>query len=263
MATRMEKYGNNITSDANRSLRNKDLYDVTYDETNYSNIEGIVSTPTPNEVDIEKIKEIMDRKEEEKRKRTQLIRSDIDIELPESDLFELDKKYDIRDVLTKAKEDKIETREHRKLKNTEYDILKSLQIKNSELESSDAEKELSELKELMYTLTSKHDFKNLGNTELSLHLLDDLKSDTEASESIKALIEDAKKEEDELNKEEIIDMDKSFYTNSSKFKVKDFTDAKKEIEKNSKTNAVMKWILAVNFILLLVIVSYILYSIFK
>jgi len=62
MATRMQKYYKSDRADANtgsRSSRNKDLYGEIYTGSKYSNIEGIASIDNANEVDITKVKEML------------------------------------------------------------------------------------------------------------------------------------------------------------------------------------------------------------
>ena len=60
MATRLEKYSNKENS---RSTRNKELYNNIYTYDKYSNIEGIAEIEKANQVDITKVKELLESRE--------------------------------------------------------------------------------------------------------------------------------------------------------------------------------------------------------
>ena len=64
MISRVDKYNKN-NQNLSRSMKNKDLYDEVYADTNYSNM---VVIDDSNEIDISKIKEIIDN--EKKKERT-------------------------------------------------------------------------------------------------------------------------------------------------------------------------------------------------
>ena len=63
MKSRMEKYEtkNKVGS---RTERNKELYNKINEDETYTNIEGVISTPVKNEIDIKKLQETIEKHEE-------------------------------------------------------------------------------------------------------------------------------------------------------------------------------------------------------
>ena len=125
MPSRMERYYDSSDKTVTRTKRNRSLYDEIYEEKEYTNVEGIVKTPATENIDIEKIREMMRKYEDGEKVRTKRIDKTPKIE----EIMEEDtpKNYDINDVLNKAMAEKKgdETTYH-SLKNTEYNILKFL-----------------------------------------------------------------------------------------------------------------------------------------
>ena len=94
----------------------------------------------------------------------------------------------------------------------------------------------------------------MTDKEWSLDLLDDLKSNentvSSGSESIKKLLEEAKKSESK--KEEKTEIDKSFYTSSLGFKEDDFeelTDIKNHLKTNNILIKILVSILTISFLI--------------
>ncbi len=206
MPSRMERYHDSDNVSSSRIQKNKSLYEQIYEEKEYTNVEGIAKTPVAGSVDIAKIREMINNRETKKVREKK--------EYPElqmvEDEYDDPKNYDIKDVLSKAKDErKIENNNYHSLKNVELDILKKLNIKKNEEEAQDQE----EIKELFNTITNTSMLNKLGDKELSLDLLDELKSNDntviESSETIRNIL-DQTKEEPEAEQE----MDKSFYTKS-------------------------------------------------
>lgn len=254
MASRMEKYYKTRES-KRRIVRNEDLYQTIYTDETYSNIEGVVATPKANEIDIEKIKELITSHEIQKRQGRQLVNKPEPIE-PEFNTFdeEEDKNYDIRDILVKAKDSREnKVSEPRSLKNTEYNILKNIRINNNnEFEQED------ELKELINTITNTSLLNKMGDRELSLNIFDELKSNTMVSDktSIKNLLQ-------EEAKEKTGEMDNSFFGPSLNLKDNDF-DQLKKINKSVHNNSkLINVILVLLFIVIAVILFLIVYKIIK
>lgn len=147
----MEKYENNSLDSMSRTKRNQDIYNVT-DMSELSRIKtntnvSIISDAS-KEIDIEKIKkyiENMNESDEEHKKR-------ISIELPEEKEEQITKKeekdYNINSVLERARgkrETDYETERHRKLNTNGYDILKSIQIKETDEPDEDKTSPIDEL----------------------------------------------------------------------------------------------------------------------
>ena len=101
MASRMEKYLSNQTdSSTSRTSRNRSLYDDIYTNTNYNNSVVIDDT---KEIDIDKIKELIEKEKTKEEKKT--IRPTIDLykELRNIKDETEEKIYDINEVLKEAK----------------------------------------------------------------------------------------------------------------------------------------------------------------
>ena len=68
MASRMEKFhGETVTP--KRVDRNKNLYKTIYGEESYTNIEGIVETGKNNTVNIDKLKETLEKEIQDKNRK--------------------------------------------------------------------------------------------------------------------------------------------------------------------------------------------------
>jgi len=251
MASRMERYYKNKDTNK-RSVRNESLYQTIYEDETYSNIEGVMATPKANEIDIEKIRELLASREKEKQMRKPE-RKQVIVEPEENNFEEEEKNYDIRDILVKAKDSRENNEEkYRSLKNTEYNILKNIKIRNKQDEQQE-----DELKELINTITSTSFLNKMSDDELSLDMFEDLKSNTMIgdSSSIKAILDE---EQEELNKTG--EMDNSFFTSSLGFKEKDFEqlqDLNKSIKKNNK---IMKVILIILFIIIAIALGFVIYN---
>jgi len=251
MASRMERYYKNKDTNK-RSVRNESLYQTIYEDETYSNIEGVVATPKANEIDIEKIRELLASREKEKQMRRPE-RKQVIVEPEVDDELEEEKNYDIRDILVKAKDSRENPEEkYRSLKNTEYNILKNIKIRNKQDEQQE-----EELKELINTITSTSFLNKMSDDELSLDMFDDLKSNTMVGDtsSIRAILDD---EQEEINKTG--EMDNSFFTSSLGFKEKDFEqlqDLSKSIHKNNK---IMKVILIILSVVLVIVLGLVIYN---
>lgn len=250
MVSRMEKYYNNNTSDTKkRSQKNIDLYRNIYSEGEYSNIEGIATIDKSNEIDITKVRNTIKNRENYKRQKEYRNIRKIEEEIPETtkDFVEPEEKiYDIRDILTKAKDKKPEEDTPRSLDNTNYNILKSLKLNNEKEKKKDYEEE--ELKELINTITNTSMLNQMNDQELGLNMLDleDTEMKLEASKSVKQLLEQARKyqEKEDTNK----NLDKSFFTSSLNFSKDDFEDADEYLNKK-KSGKLFKRILLFIFLL--------------
>ncbi len=262
MASRMERYHNS----EGRSTRNKNLYKSIENLDNYSNIEGVIAIDKTNEIDITKVKKMIQNREGyQKSKQYHQIAPEEVVEEEQNFIEDTDNRtYDIRDVLTKAKETRVEPDEkYRTLKNVNYDVIKRLNLKPSEEE--DVKKELVST----VTLHTNIGKTRTGTKEISdddLGLLDDLKSDNklEESTSIKKLIEEAREEQKELEDDnqddnvssELENIDKSFYTSSLGFTDSDFEDLKNLGEDIKKHNGLLKVLIVSIIIVVIVIIAF-------
>lgn len=275
MSSREERYYDKNVDPQKRSVRNQDLYKTVYEDETYSNIEGVMDTTKTNEIDISKVKEMLKLEQEQANKKNQLIKKDL--ELPDmaslDDDDKDDKNYDIRDVLAQAKEEKEdEDRKRRSLKNIDFETLKKELRNRNKFNDEESIKDLKEIKNLINTITGSNDDLNmLGNQNSSLDIFSDLKGDTTKlnrnnTGSIEKIIAEAKRYEDEHEKEEkdnteIPSIDKSFYTTTLKLKKKDFVENDDDEDENS--NTAFRIIVIVLFIIIAIVFTIVGYSLFK
>ena len=236
MASRMDRYRNQeVEPTGMRTKRNEHLYARVEAPLEYSSVEGVARIDNTSSVDINKIKELLMREEEPKKRVHPIIEQDDLDETGEIATFQdLDEKnYDIRDILNKAKGEREEDDDdsYSSLQDTGYDILKNIKIQNQEPEMN--EKEL----------------KQVGDTTLSLSMLDSLREDGEDEESktIQDLLASEKEslnQEDDDDFEEERTLDNSFFTSSLNFSDEDFNELSDELdEPRKKGNLFVKAIL--------------------
>lgn len=253
MASRMDRYYKSELVNSGRSTKNKSLYKQIEDLDNYTNIEGVATIEKTNEIDISKVKEMLKNRENYKKQkqfRNFLKNEEEEIIEVKPEQKEEIKNYDIKDILSKVKEDNIKTKNnHRSLGEEQYEALKSLNLKGKDY---DIEKEEEELKELINTISAG---KALSEAEENddVGLLDELKSNTMIGDvsSIKQIINEEKQKKLEEN---TMEMDKSFYTSSFGFTQSDFEELKDMNHKIKKSNRFIIVLLVV-LILLVVICS--------
>ena len=247
MDSRMNKY-----SDENKMSRvskNVELYkEISENELDNFSMKSnatVIGNQGP-EIDIEKIKKILDKKYNEVPKRRS-----IRVEPKEEESRLIDdvptKEYDLNVILEKAKDEKVETYEEarvKKLRNTQFDILNNLNIEedkvvegaqdDSKPEMKKAEEDLMELINTITINESKIREEKDSHHEDDmdpLSILEDLKGDEntavydkiseEVKEEVPKKVEEEDKETETTAKKDKID--DSFYTKSL-FKKKDFED---------------------------------------
>lgn len=248
MASRMDRYYQSNNKRIDRSTKNKDLYKKV--NTNSKDIASISSINRYNEIDISKIKDIVNNREtykKEKELRQTMKNSSLKFSIPEEmndnpvyDVMDIKpekiekielttpKNYDLSDVLNKAKDEHNENdTKNRNLKNLEYTDLNSLNLHNKEYKDSEAE-----LKDLINTIHNTSKLHKLGD---DVGLLDELKADTMVGDasSIKKVLE---KEINEEKKDDTKELDKSFFTSTYDFNDDDFDE---ELAKHSKKKKII------------------------
>lgn len=228
MATRMQRYKQS-GSGVSRSQRNKDLYKDIYEYGEYSNIEGIASIGNANEIDITKIKEMLNNRENYQKRRE--YHKTIEFKepiVPEPDYEEEpleEKNYDIRDILVKAKETMPKDDKERVLRDSKYEFLTKV------TKEKETTKEEEDLKELINTITSTSMLNKLGDETLARELFSDLAGDDK--EEPKSLKEYIKENEVEKTNNYENSLDKSFFTSSLNLNKSDFIDGEEEEKKTS------------------------------
>lgn len=253
MASRMDRY----RQKEERSTKNESLYRRIQDSSSYSNIEGIAEFDKTNEIDITRVKAMLQNREnyqKQKQYNTLIEKDEVKHEEVVEEYEEI-KNYDIKEVLDKAKEDWDAPKEkYRSLKNIRYDILDRLNLKATPEEEQ-------ELQDLIDTIAMRN-MQESNNESDDLGLLDDLKSNTMVGDasSIKKIIDEAKEEEERVEVEKIEaekaqqfnvdELDKSFYTSTFEFSSNDF-EGLMNMGENLKKHNILLTILIVIIVLAL------------
>ena len=248
----MERYYKKETQGNSRTKRNTRLYNSIYSYGKYSNIEGIASIDNTNQIDITKVKKMLETREKyqaERKYRRLTNEENVVQELPKVRLRykEEDRTYDIMDVLTKAREKKEPDDKERVLSKTSYDVLKNLDLKRkNSVEDYDNE---DDLKDMIQTISNTSMLNKLDDADLAADMFSDLKGHNEDTQvgnlnNIKELIEENKN--NEKKKEQT--MDNSFFTSNLKLKKKDFVEYGEEEKKGSVFKTIFVTILILGII---------------
>ncbi len=190
MQTRMQKYYKENTETPLRQQKNESLYENinNYEVEDYRiDSNATVIDNNAKEIDVEKIKKILDTKYNKEPKRRSIIVDDPE-ETPDIDMDET-REYDINAILEKARSEKeVDYSEERlkKIRDTQFDILNSLDLDKKEEEAIPEEpKDISnktpdtELMDLINTITM-HEIAPTKANDADLNPLDiltDLKGD--------------------------------------------------------------------------------------
>ncbi len=241
MPSRMDRYYQSDEVSDKRTSRNHDLYKKIYEQAEYTNIEGIASIEKTNEIDISKIQELLKGREKKEKKVEENT-----IQIPSLSEASFDERnYDIREVLNKARDTKVEDDKKRSISNTEYNVLKNTKLKDR----YNFEEDEKELKELLHTISKTGMLSKLEDNDLSLDLFSDLKSVDGTMIGNSSTIQNVLKEEKKKEIPKEAEMDKSFFTTSVNFSNDDFEI---EDEKPKKDHKIVSKILV---ILLFVVVA--------
>lgn len=162
MKTRMEKYYTEQipTVSSTRASKNKELYkEVNTTELKDFNLNSNVSVLDDNSsnIDLEKVKDLLDEKYQKEPKRELNIKKIEPLPIETMDLDET-REYDINAILEQAKETKdvdYEVDRLKKVRNTQYDILNNLDLEKTVADEEDFTKEQAKLMDLINTITSK------------------------------------------------------------------------------------------------------------
>ena len=221
MKTRVSKYENNDA--LSRVDRNKTLYDDMYENTNYSNM---VVIDDSNEIDISKIKEIIDKekKRETKHERNSFDKEEYDNIAPENKPDE--KLHDINQILKAAKERRNiieEANEKRKFQNYKFNDNLEQELQKTRKVYENLIKEEKELINLMNTMT------NVSSDSIASEMFQDLTRDDNLTEVLDGITQDVGIKQ--------IDNDTTEYsTDTFMFNTKDFEDLddmRDDVEKSS------------------------------
>lgn len=254
MNSRMTKYYEDDGINT-RYHRNEELYrEISKSELENYDVKSnaTVIGDNKNEIDVEKIKKILDTRYNDAPKRRSIRLETVEEKEEEK---EPTKEYDINVIIEKARElkkDNYEEERFKKIHNTQFDILKNLDMQKEEEEF---EKEDDDLKKLINTITL-----NESKSESSgpLDILSDLKG-SENTEVLDGLKEDIDKETEKIveeNKERTTSFDtkmiNSFYTSSNALKSRDFEEIDEDFKNIDNNNIIVK-ILIVLVVLVFII----------
>lgn len=266
MKTRVDKYFSDDTSFApRRTAKNKELYNnmKTSDLDNFNiGSNAKVIGDNDSHIDIDRIKEILEKNYQDTPKRRS-----IKFEVTDEGEFELEKtrEYDINAILEKAREEKevdYQAERLKKVRDTQYDILKSLELDTQNNVKNNEKDAKEELLELINTINlNEKQKKAIHQTMLEedvddldpLDILSDLRGDEntivagakEFTDEI-ATVNKEKTEEMEIKKALDEDIDNSFYTNSMSFSKKDF--ASLDEQERSMANIIIKVLIVLVFL---------------
>ncbi len=277
MKTRINKYYDETPSFApRRTAKNNELYE----EIKKSEIENFdigsnakVIGNNEAQIDINKLKDILEKNYQEVPKRRSL-----KLDIPEEEEIEMEKtkEYDINAILEKAREEKevdYQRERLKKVRDTQYDILKNLEVDQEEPKSKAAdERTKDELLDLIQTINLNETQRKTINalaeeekeeeteinddteTELDpLDILNDLRGDENTVVAgAKEFENELKEAQEKKEKEEIAealdeDVDDSFYTSSMSFNKNDFADFS-DLEESKASRILIKILIVIVFL---------------
>lgn len=258
MKSRMEKYyDENEQYIQKRTSRNSELYkEINNSELNEFNLNSnakVIGENNSNSVNVDRLKEILEKNYHPVSKRSGIKLVEEKEEEPIT--LEQTKEYDINTILERAratKEVDYEKERLKKIRDTQYDILKNLDIENHESETKVADsKTKEELLNLIHTITENE----LQKTKAQLDPLDlftDLKGDENTMVMGAQELENQKNSSiaPENKKEEKVD--NSFYTNSLSFTQSDFDDFN-DLKDDVASNRIIIKILAVLIVIAMIV----------
>lgn len=208
MKSRLSKYENN--DGLSRVTRNQNLYDDMYENTNYTNM---VVIDDSNEIDISKIKEIIDN---EKSKTSRAKKHNFDMAEYDSIVPlkpEEEKLYDINEVLKEAKSKRDiveEANEKSKIQNYKFKNNLDDELSKTRKVYENLIKEEKELLNMMNTMT------NLSSDDIASDMFQDLTKDEGLTEVLD--------EVQDVNIKQINDDSTEYSTDTFMFNTRDFED---------------------------------------
>ena len=248
MKTREDKYFD-INNNKSRTEKNKELYEqIKTSDIDKYDVESntTILDSNTNTIDVDKIRDMLDRKYRENipEKRFRMEEKEEYIEEKKYDT----KEYDINNILEKAREKQDVDYDKERLKkvhDTQYDILKNLNIENKETEEFDENEE--EIMNLVNTITSLEmkNSENSGNTT-ALDLLSDL-SDNDSETVYKTMELD----KEQISKKSLENLD------TEDLKMEEKYDDFKELEEDLKSNNIAIKIVIIVFVILVLIIGFI------
>ncbi len=251
MNSRMDKYTETPTLKS-RSEKNKSLYEQIKNseiEKFDINSNATIIKEDVNRVDIDKVKDMLDKRyRDEFTKRKFRLKEEETEEIQEK--FIDTKEYDINAILEKARKNlnvDYEKERLKKVHDTQYDILKNLNINdNTDEELEDNEENIVNLINTITHLEMQNANKSSTGNTTALDLLSDL-SDNDTNTIYKTM---------ELDKENISQKTKE-NLDEEDLSIEDKYDDFKELEKDLKSNNIAIKIVGIVFLIILLILIFI------
>lgn len=257
MDSRMDKYYRSDQPVGKRSQKNERLYkEVNKQTLEDFNVNSNVSVLSDNgtSINLDDLRELLDKRYQKNNKRKKI---QFDLPTSEEELEqEKTKEYDINAILEKAHENKVvdyEKERLKKIRDTQYDILKGLNLDKEE-EEEQVSPEEKKLMTLINTITANE--LNHENSGDPLDLFADLKGD-ENTKVLPPLKEETKsydvtKSTNVVKENKKSKIDDSFFTKSFNLSKNDFDDFK-DLDDDGGSNKVIVIILVIIVILALLI----------
>ncbi len=260
MDSRMSKYGEETVQLKSRVSANEELYKnlnkSELDNFNLNNNTTVIGD-SKKEIDIDKIKKILDTKYNENAPQRKSIRLEQDdSEITYETELESTKEYDINVILEKAKDEKVSNYEEdrlKKLRDTQFDILNNLDFNKKE-DKTTSDKE--NLLELINTITINEDkikeaAEEKESTSLFSHLKEDDVEDTKENETVETTLVNkvADKKDDQVVTSTITSIkNNSLDTTNVKFNKKDFENLNLDDGKRNIITEILVVIILIAFV---------------
>jgi hypothetical protein len=239
METRTKRYSDLDVKAGSRTARNQNLYKSIYEDTEYTNIEGITNIGRTNRIDVRTIQAMLKEEKEPLPKRSAVINNDVKVTEEPTE----EKDYDIKDILSKAKNNQTKDDKERSL-DAINKLLARIDAEKDE-DDTDIEQDTKDIENLMNTLTSTLALQKLSDKELSESIMPELSEKTQVTKRFKPDVElndGPKKDDDDDNTDDVEEnantLDTSFYTNSNQLKRDDLDTEIRDDEEEPKKNIV-------------------------
>lgn len=248
MKSRLDRYDN--VNAASRVSKNQNLYDDIYSNTNYTNM---VVIDDSNEIDISKIKEIIDNSKGQNKRieRNNFNKEEYD-NLTNTSIEEK-KLYDINEVLKEAKNQRNimeEANEKRKIQNYKFRENLDEELSKTRKVYENLIKEEKELLNIMNTMT------NVSSDDLALDMFSDLTKD----EGLTEVLEEVKTD---VNIKQIENDDTTEYsTDTFMFNTKDFDSIEDLREDVEKTSVFIKILIFIITVVIITGIGFLVYTFF-
>ena len=241
----MDKYYESETPKA-RTAKNQSLYRTIYEEVEYSNVEGISIIEKNEKIDMDMIKELINRSNDLNKEKT-IVRPKTK-EIYHEEVLDDNKSYDIRDVLSKAKDSRVV--DNKRISDTQYNILKGINI--NEAMNAPEEVKTEDLKDMIEAISN-------NSKGYTMNLLDDLRSiyDSTMHEKIEEKLEETIEGKPMSN-----EIDNSFYTSKMGFNADDFEDVE-DIKEEVDSSMLTKILIVVLSIIIVIGIIFLVFHFIK